>query len=170
MVRKGCFAQSVPRGVPPPRWGDLGAASSVTRDRAVRSLVEGRQGQGSVPDVSGRSGHFQAQKEAETLCQGIQVVEERTSVSLMKLIERAAFQPDFDVAKLQAMLAKYNELKATFEAESLKLDKSFQELSATLTGLVDKAYADAKVDRKQFDLNLIDGQFVKVKPPETPAK
>jgi len=36
--------------------------------------------------------------------EAIVVQPERTSASLMKLIERAAFQPDFDVAKLQAML------------------------------------------------------------------
>ncbi len=42
---------------------------------------------------------------------------ESTSNSLMKMIERAAFQPDFDVAKLQTML----DMKLRFEANEARL-------------------------------------------------
>jgi len=40
-----------------------------------------------------------------------------TSVSLMRMIERAAFMPDFDVAKLKAML----DMKLTYEANEARL-------------------------------------------------
>lgn len=81
-----------------------------------------------------------------------------------KLIE-LGLAKDLKMAFLERQLAQEtgNRLQLEYENKMKQLAEQFTAANQQVQLLVDKAYADAKLDKKDFDLDPIKGEFVPVK-------